>query len=401
MPKKITFTTGRLQALQPPAKGRLYTYDAKAAGLALCTTSAGSKTFYVYRWSNGKPVRVRIGKFPDVSIDDARTMAAELTGDLARGVDLVADRRRRRQEHTLGELFTQWLEVHAKPRKRTWRDDERQFKKYLVGFQGRRISSIRPGEVAKWHAKTGEASGPVQANRAKALLATLLNYAIRLEMLVVNPCRSVPNFPEQSRERFLLPSEMKAFFDALVDAGDPWHDLFQLALFTGARRGNVASMEWKEVDLDRMTWAIPASKLKNKKPSTIALPPPAVAILQARLELSSGGPYVFPANSTSGHVMDPRKAWERVRSTSGLADLRMHDLRRSLGSWQAAAGASLAIIGASLGHADLKSTQVYARLQLATVRESVAKASAAMLQAGGVKMIEAHSEPEKEGIDNG
>ena len=110
-PHRLAFTTGRLQALQPPASGRQYVYDTRPRGLTVCVTSTGSKTFYLYRKANGRPVRVRIGKFPDVPIDKARTMAAELTGDLAHEVDLVADRRRRRQEHTLGELFTQWLEV--------------------------------------------------------------------------------------------------------------------------------------------------------------------------------------------------------------------------------------------------------------------------------------------------
>ncbi len=219
-----------------------------------------------------------------------------------------------------------------------------------------------------------------------------MNHAVRLGYLVANPCKSVPNFPEQSRERFLLPSEMKAFFDALVVAGDPWHDFFQLALFTGARRGNVASMAWQEIDLDRMTWSIPGSKTKNKKPAVIALPPPAVAILQSRMEWTAGSPWVFPSTSESGHVADPRKAWERVRKASGLTDLRMHDLRRSLGSWQAAAGASLAIIGASLGHADLKSTQVYARLQLDPIRAAVNQATSAMMLAGGVKLLETQSE---------
>ncbi len=386
--RKIAFTQARLKALKAPATDRHYFYDAKVAGLCLCLTVAGSKTFYLYKKVDGRPVRVRLGRFPDLSIDLARKAVADLTGELARGVDIVAERRSKRQEQTVNELFSQWMEVHAKPRKRSWRDDERQYHKYLATFHNRRISSLRTAEISRWHARLAKASGLYQANRVKALLSTLLNFAVRLEMLVVNPCRSVPNFPEQSRERFLLPSEMKAFFDALVAAGEPWHDFFQLCLFTGARRGNVAAMAWQEIDLDRMTWSIPASKTKNKKPTTIALPPPAVVILRGRLEWTAGSAWVFPAYSASGHVTDPRKAWERVRKTSGLTDLRMHDLRRSLGSWQAAAGASLAVIGASLGHADLKSTQVYARLQLDPVRAAVDQATAAMLKASGVKVIE-------------
>lgn len=394
MAEKIAFTRARLAALEPPAAGRKYVYDTKVSGLALCISAVGGRVYYLYRWSAGKPARIKLGKFSDLSVDQARDAAQELIGEQAKGVDLVAERRSRRQERKLQELWDDWLEVHAKPRKRTWQDDERQWKKYIVDtFGPRRLSSLKTSEIAKWHAQLGRDSGPIQANRAKALLATLLNHAVRIGLLVANPCRSVPNFPEQSRERFLLPAEMKTFFDALVAVGEPWHDFFQLALFTGARRGNVASMAWAEIDLDRTTWTIPASKTKNKRPAVIALSPPAEMILRNRLEMFGRDDYVFPSSSVTGHIVDPRKAWERLRKESGLTDLRMHDLRRSLGSWQAAAGASLAIIGASLGHADLKSTQVYARLQLDPVRAAVSNAAAAMIEAShGVKMIEVQSE---------
>jgi hypothetical protein len=101
--------------------------------------------------------------------------------------------------------------------------------------------------------------------------------------------------------------------------------------------------------------------------------------------------------------MDPRKAWARITAAADVDDLHIHDLRRSQASWQAALGFSLAIIGKALGHADLKSTQVYSRLQLDPVKEAVSKASDAMLDAAGVvvdgngvKMLEA---PAVEPID--
>ena len=93
---------------------------------------------------------------------------------------------------------------------------------------------------------------------------------------------------------------------------------------------------------------------------------------------------MFPAETATGHIVDPRKSWARVMKRSGIEDLRPHDLRRSLGSWQAIAGASLPIIGASLGHKDPKATAVYARLQLDPVRRSVDEAVDSMVKAGGL-----------------
>jgi integrase len=385
VPKTFQFSEAKIRATPAPATGREYHKDTRFPGLQLCITSAGTATYYLVKRIGGKPTRVRLGTVEQLSVEQARTTAATIAGEVASGRDPQAERQKRRAAPTLDNVWGQWLEAHAKPRKRSWKEDQRMYGKYLNVFHARRIASIRPAEVAQWHTQLGETNGHHQANRAKSLLSTLFNYAIRLEMIVVSPCRSVPSFPEQSRERFLLPSEMKAFFDALVAAGDPWRDLFQVALFTGGRYGTVASMRWEEIHLERMVWIIPAAKVKNKRPVTIALSPPALAILASRLELSNGNPYVFPCKGTSGHVEDPWRAWARVKASSGLSDLRVHDLRRPLGSWQAVAGASLAIIGASLGHADLRSTQVYSRLTMDPIRESISKAADAMMQAGSIK----------------
>lgn len=124
--------------------------------------------------------------------------------------------------------------------------------------------------------------------------------------------------------------------------------------------------------------------MKNGMPQTITLTPEAVEILRARMVGKS--PHVFPSSKAkSGHIADPRKAWERVLRASGLTDLRLHDLRRTLGSWQARTGASLLLIGKSLNHKDQASTAIYARLDLDPVRQSVDRATSAMFEAAGVK----------------
>jgi integrase len=83
--------------------------------------------------------------------------------------------------------------------------------------------------------------------------------------------------------------------------------------------------------------------------------------------------------------MEIRQAWDRVREAAKLGDVRLHDLRRTLGSWQAASGASLPIIGKSLGHRNQKTTEIYALLDLDPVRQSVTTAAKAMLTAGGIE----------------
>ena len=126
---------------------------------------------------------------------------------------------------------------------------------------------------------------------------------------------------------------------------------------------------------------------------TEPLPPPTVSVAGqlgglpsagfARAEAPRG--FVFPADSKTGYLSPPAKRWQALLKRAGMADFRIHDLRRSLGSWQAISGASLAIIGKSLGHKSADATLIYARLSMDPVRASVNTATTAMLQAAGVK----------------
>ena len=205
------------------------------------------------------------------------------------------------------------LELHAKPRKKTWKDDERQYNKYLPTLHDKRLSAITQAIVAKWHGTIAKEHGPIQANRCKALLATMFSKAsAAVGYTGPNPAVGVANFPERSRERFLLPAEMKAFFTALAAEDVYWQAFFLLCLFTGSRRGNVAAMEWPEIDLENAVWHIPGNKTKNKRPTTISLCAPALAILKTRHEQRNGSPYVFPAFKGDGHLSDPRKSWDRI-----------------------------------------------------------------------------------------
>lgn len=384
MAEKFKFTMRRIREIKPPESGRDYCRDLGCKGLEVCVSATGSKTYYFYRRIAGKPRRIRIGTADSMTVEDARHAVATIMGEVATGRDPAEERRLKKNEKTLAELFDDWLEVHAKPRKKTWADDERQFKRYLEPFHAVRLSTITASRIARWHVQLGKDSGPVQANRVKTLLGTVLAFGVKLGLLTTNPAKSVSSFPERSRERFLLPSEMTAFFDALAQIGEPWEDFFRLCLFTGARRANVQSMEWGEIDFDRMVWTVPASKSKNKRTLLVPLSPPAIIILKNRLSFATSSPFVFASHGKHGYLAAPKWPWEKVRILSGLTDLRIHDLRRSLGSWQATAGASLSIIGASLGHADLKSTQVYARLQMDPVRLSVESAVESMRKAGGL-----------------
>ena len=387
---KLAFSKQRLEAIEPPTRGYKAVYDTVTPGLMLLITANDARSFYLYRRVEGRPERIRIGRAVDLSIEQARQEAAKLNGDIARGVNPAERRRTIRGTMTFGELFDAYLE-RAKLHKRTWAGDEWAFKKYLPQWKARKLASITKADVAKLHTHTGK-DAPYSANRLLALLSVVFNTAINdFGYEGANPCRGVKKFHEEKRDRFLLPDEMKRFFAALsTEPDDTLRDFFWTALLTGARRGNCQSMRWDELDVSRGDWRIPGDKSKNREAMLVHLPPQAVEILNRRLTENAAKPtekrsaFVFGSYGKTGHLVDPKASWERIRTTAKLPGLRMHDLRRTLASWQAITGTSLHVIGKSLGHRDPSATAIYARLTQAPVSESVDRAAIAMLTAGGI-----------------
>ncbi|MFH1919446.1 MAG: site-specific integrase [Planctomycetota bacterium] len=387
---QFPFSKRRIEALGPPAKGREQYRDAKTPGLVVRVTHTGAKSFAVYKKVNGRPVRFKLGTFPTMTVEQARRQAADILGEIAKGKNPAVARHEARHEATVGGLFAYWLD-YARQHKRTWKEDERLYNKFLKPWANRQLSSVTRRNVEALHARVGEQNGRYQANRLLAFIRAAFNKADRLDYHGPNPTTGIKKFPEESRDRYLEGHELRALFVALTQEESLFADFILLALLTGARRGNLQAMQWADVNLDLGVWRIPQTK--SGRPVLVPLIPAAVEILTRRFEEANGSPWVFPTRSRTGHLVEPKTAWKRVCARAGLPDLRLHDLRRSLGSWQAKGGASLPIIGKSLGHQDgSPATSIYARLAMGPVRESVEKAGNAMLRAGGLL-----SGPETEG----
>ena len=311
-------------------------------------TAAGRKSFQLYKKHQGRPVRVTIGTFPDFTVEQARKRAREIKAELDRGENPNDTTRAQRQEMTFADLFAIYLERHAKPRKRTWQEDEIYFKKHLADLGKKRLSQVTRSDVGSIHARIGK-DRPTHANRVLALMSSIIGRGIEYGLYEgQNPCQGVRRFPEQSRDRFLSGDELARFFQALENEPNTTaRDFFLVALLTGARRANVMAMRWSEIDFKDATWKI--QETKNGTPQTVPLTGPVLEILQGRRKRTSSF-FVFPAKSSSGHIVSPFKAWRRTCKEAGIAGVRIHDLRRTMGSWQAKTGASLPIIGKSLNH---------------------------------------------------
>ena len=336
----------------------------------------GVKSFELYKRVGGRPTRLKIGRFPGVTVEQARKQVVRMTGEIAQGMDPHAERRRARAEASFKELFERFMEVHARPHLRTASELENMHRRYLTPLDHRKVSSIDMADVQRLHSRIGKEAGHYAANRALALMSSVYSTCAAG---TPNPCKGVRHFKEQSRERFLPADELKRLLAALDDEpDDTWRHFFTLLLLTGARRSNVEGMRWADVSLERGLWAIPGEQSKNAQQLAVVLVPAAVEILRARQ--GNNGEWVFPSKRGDGHIIEPKAAWKAILKRAKITDCRMHDLRRTLGSWQAAAGVSMLVIGKSLGHRSQASTAVYARMNMEPVRAAVTAATDSMLK---------------------
>lgn len=385
----INFTKRKLESLAPPAQGRAIYHDEQTRGLGMLVQSTGFRSFFWYRKIHGQPTWKTIGPFPEWTVDAARGKAAEYNSRWAQGEEPF----KKSNTGTFGDVFDSYVDEHlateAKNPERAKKAARWNIERYCNSWKARRLDSIDHEHVRALHKNIVADHGPYAANRTLQHIRAALNWAIAESVWPgPNPAARVPLAKEEKRTRFAQPDELPRLFKALrSEPNRDLRDFVLLALFTGARRGDLVAMRWENVFLSaegKAHWEVPNPK--NSEPYNIALVPEACRILddrsrRARRADGTRSPWVFPSRSKSGHVVDFKKGWERTRRRAGLPDLRIHDLRRTLGSWQAAAGTSLLVIGKSLGHKSSDATEIYARLALDPVRASVEAATRAMLTA--------------------
>ncbi|MGB8078562.1 MAG: integrase arm-type DNA-binding domain-containing protein, partial [Gallionella sp.] len=269
----INFTKANLESLPIPASGRVEYQDARTPGLKIRVTPNDVKTFCVLkRVKGGAPLRTTLGRFPEMSIEQARRQAAVILAEIAEGGNPAEIKRALKAEPTFADLFKLYFERHAKVHKKSAGKDAQQYKQFLESPLGKKkISAITRDTIATIHSKITSDGHPAVANRVLALLSVVFNRAIEWGVTQTNPCTNLRRNREISRDRFLQSDEFPRFVTALHTEPNPTiHDYILVSLFTGARRSNVLSMKWSEVNLAEGTWRIPMTK--NGTPQIIPLP---------------------------------------------------------------------------------------------------------------------------------
>lgn len=391
--RSFKFNDKAIRELQPEAT-QFMVFDSETRGLACIVYPSGKRSLVWYRKVGRAPMKIILGAFGDLSITRARIDAELNNGKLGKwkddGMTTASPFSARPEETTFEDVFeayvARYLKLHARKPESAEKAARWLYKYGLKDSLGaRRVASFRRNDLTTIHAKLAE-QGRVLANRAVQLARRVFRWGLREQMYScpVDPFAGFKMFPEESRTRFLQKDEMYSFFDALKnETNESLRHFVWLSLATGARRSDLLSAKWADIDSDMQVWRIPAPK--NGRAYSIPLSAEAREVLKERKALTKDSEFLFPADSTTGHAVNLQKAWVKFRDRAGLPDLHIHDLRRSLGSWQAGAGSSILIIGKSLGHTSAAATQIYSRVDLSAVLASTQNAIAQMKEAGKTK----------------
>ena len=253
-----------------------------------------------------------------------------------------------------------------------------------------KVSDINFSDIDALHSKITKAGHPYRANRVIAVASKMFSLAQRWNMRTDNPCKGIERNDEYKRKRYLSADELTQLTKALAShPNKQTADIIRLLLLTGARRGEVLSMRWADLDLTTGTWSKPASSTKQREAHEVPLSAPARQLLsEIRDEQARAHPrrplseYVFPGGGNAGHVVEVKRAWRQLCKAAGITGLRIHDLRHSFASQLASGGASLPLIGALLGHSNPATTHRYSHLFDDPQRAAVERVGAIIETAG-------------------
>lgn len=346
MRKKLTPKT--IDALPPAMHKRYEVRDALIPGLLVRVSVSGGKVWYVTTRVDGRLKRIRLGRYPIVSLADAREQARDILRKVELGLPLVEPQVEEEEVTTLGEIIPEFIRLYAKPRNRDWKGTESVLTKFS-SLNDRPIEQIKRRDVVKVLDEIVAYGTPFRANRALAAIKKLMNWCLDRGVIEANVLSGLqPPTKEIARDRVLSDDELRACWEGADEEGFPFGTCTKLMILTGQRRSEVAGMRWSEVDLDKAIWTIPARRAKNATLHVVPLAPLVVELLHATPRFLQSD-LVFTTNGRTA-ISGFGRAKRRLDSQLQSEDWRFHDLRRTVATNMAMSGISPHVIEAVLNH---------------------------------------------------
>jgi integrase len=324
-------------------------WDAALPGFGMRVSIGGTRTWMVMYRYNARKRRMKLGNYPALSLADARDAAREVMRKAEKGEDPASERKvQRAPMTTVAELAQLYLEEYAKKHKRSWKKDEQILDGEVVPLiGGKRVFDVKRRDIRDVLQPIIDRNALVRANHVLGVVRRMFNWAITdKDLELVNPAAGITEPGEVTdRHRYLRKEELPRFWAALTPSllGREGEAAFKVLLLTAQREMEVLRMRWDDIDWEDGLWTIPAHHAKNELEHVVPLTPVVyreLAALKQKLAAETEAPedfrpsgYVFRSPFNAGeHVRRVfiEKRIIKVRQASGIVDITVHDLRRTV-----------------------------------------------------------------------
>jgi integrase len=341
-------TTGALR-LAPGERDKIW-IDDDIAGWGLRVRDGGKRVWVFQYAIGGRTRRLTFGTYPAMSVPDAREQAEQLHAQTKLGRDPAQEKAeaKSRAGQTFEDCLGPYLmhrRAQGKLRDTTLSETERHLNVNLRALHNIRIDKLDRRSIAAELSRFATERGPVQANRTRASVIKFLTWCAGEGYIETNPAQLINKNPERPRDRLLTIDELARIWRTLP-SGD-FGDILRLLVLLGQRRDEIAQLEWSEVDLGRGVIALPASKMKNRRPHIVHLGPAAVEILQGRERGERAQVFGTGQGGFSGWSQSKARLETKL---GGMEPWVIHDLRRAVATHMNEIGVTPHIVEAVLGH---------------------------------------------------
>ena len=340
----MNLTKREVDKLPIPAKtttgqaGQKKYYDDKLKGFGVRVTSGGTRAFFVEKNIKGTLRRITLGRYPELTVEMARTEALKVLNQIAQKIDPIAEKQASKMRAvTLNDVMTDYLKARKSLKPKTIYDYNRILTVAFKDCGNKPLVSITKEKVAQYHDKIGQENGEAYANLAMRVLRALFNFAAGQyedadgkSLIIENPVKRLSQtrawYRVERRRTFIKAHELADWYKGIqAVTNETLRDYLCFILFTGLRRQEAAQLSWEQVDLTGKTLTI--LDPKNREQHTLPLSDYLYDLL-ARRRKSATNQYVFAGTGAAGHIIEPRKQMAKVIESTGIA-FTVHDLRRT------------------------------------------------------------------------
>jgi integrase len=311
--------------------------DAAIVGFGLRVTSGGAKSFIVEKRINGKVKRITLGRYGNLTVEQAKKEAQKILGKVATGSDPIAEKKEKNvRSLSLLDTYNDYLNTRKDLKTSTISDYNRVMKWAFEDWYSKPVTEITKDMVENRHRERGKRS-QARANNAMRVLRAIINHARNKfedakgnPIILINPVERLSQnrawFKVEKRQTLIKAHQLAPWYKATLQLNnESTRDYLYFLLFTGLRRSEGAQLRWDDVDFSDNTFII--NDTKNGLSHTLPLSDYLEKLLKRRYEKKESD-FVFPSDSKTGHIIDPQKSLLRIGELSGV-NFTLHDLRRT------------------------------------------------------------------------